>query len=151
MRLDTPIIDGIGGAHYAVGGPDAYRSFERRGLKCSLEWVDGEPAMLIWKAREGFDAGVFGICLSSAGKYADPSGDPTPACFREAWRALPVLGLPQLEIEASNLVSCIIDWVPHLLTMPPQPPALRQAERGPALWEVTQEDADGRRLSEVKV
>ncbi len=47
--------------------------------------------MLIWTNGGSLDAGVFGICQSSIGKYADPSGKPTPQGFLECWRAPPIL------------------------------------------------------------
>lgn len=152
MRLDTPVLDGVGGAaYYKVGGPDALRTFEHKGFRGALQWVDGEPALLIWSAREGWDSGVMGICLGAAYRYADPDGKPTAYCFRMAMGNLPMMGLAQLEIEKRALVDCIMLWLPDLLHMPPQPVDMRKAERGPALVDVTHEDQNGRRLGEASI
>jgi hypothetical protein len=151
MNLDNPILSQDGGRYYGVGGPTAYKTFTHRGYCCSLEWVDGEPAMLIWSARGGMDSGVFGICLSSAGKYADPSGDITPAGYAELIHALPVLGKPLLEIEAKTLRDCVLLWMPDLLHMPYCPTEVRLADRKPALWEITHKDQNGKVLSEASI
>jgi len=151
MNLETPILNQDGSAYYHVGGETAYKVFEHRGYKCSIEWVDGEPAMLLWSAREGFGAGVFGICLSSAAKYADPSGDITPEGYLECIRALPILGKPMLEIEAKTLAACIILWMPDLLHMPYCPADVRAADRPVPIWEITHKDQNGKTLSEASI
>ena len=151
MNLDHPILSSDGGRYFAVGGATAFKTFEHRGYHCSLEWVDGEPAMLIWSSRGGMDAGVFGICLSSAAKYADPSGDITPAGYLEIINALPVLGKPMLEIEAKTLRDCVLLWMPDLLHMPACPSAVRLADRPDALWEITHKDQNGKVLSEASI
>ena len=151
MNLDNPILSSDGGRYFAVGGPTAFKTFEHRGYHCSLEWVDGEPAMLIWSSRGGMDAGVFGICLSSAAKYADPSGAITPAGYMEIIRALPVLGKPMLEIEANTLRDCVLLWMPDLLHMPACPSFVREADRPDAIWEITHKDQNGKTLSEASI
>lgn len=151
MNLENPILSQDGNRYYAVGGQLAYKQFDHRGYHCSLEWVDGEPAMLIWSSRGGFDAGVFGICISSAAKYADPSGNITPEGYIECCRALPVLGKPMLEIEAKTLADCIILWMPDLLHMPYCPADVRAAERPDAIWEITHKDQNGKVLSEASI
>jgi len=151
MRLETPLLSSDGNRYFVVGGPTAFKQFEHRGYTCSLEWVDNEPAMLIWSTRAGYDAGVFGICLSSAAKYADPNGDPTRECFIEVWRALPLLGKNQLDIECKTLVSCIILWMPDLLHMPYCPDSVRLADRPDLVWEITHKDENGKVLSEVTI
>ena len=50
MNLDNPILSADGGRYYSVGGKLSYKTFEHRGYNCSLEWVDGEPAMLICRS-----------------------------------------------------------------------------------------------------
>lgn len=151
MNLEHPILSADGGRYFAVGGPSAYKIMEHRGYTASFEWVDGEPAMLMYPTRGGFDAGVFGICLSSAAKYADPNGDPTRECWVEALRALPVLGKSQIDIECQTLVACIIHWMPELLHMPYCPRDVRVADRPAPVWEISHKDQNGRLLSEATI
>ena len=100
--------------------------------------------MLIWTSGCGLDAGVFGICLSSIGKYADPSGKPTPQAFLECWRALPILGRAQRDMEVYRLLDVILRHTPDLIRMPP---SLRDA--GQPVLEITRHDEQGRRVDEA--
>ncbi len=117
----------------------------------SIEWLNEgrecEPVMCIWSPYSR-DGGVFAICLSSIAKYADPSGNPTKAAFIECWRALPTLGRAQIDMECHALLDVILRHTPDLIRCPPQPPAMRQAEAGPALVEITQRTTDGKTLAE---
>lgn len=102
MNPSSPLLGAAGVPLYCVG-TDSHARHEAGGNTVSLEWLNegrsSEPVMLIWTSGGGLDAGVFGICLSSIGKYADPSGKPTPQDFLECWRAVPVLGRAQLDME----------------------------------------------------
>lgn len=140
MNLNTPIVGANGGALYGIGGPSAFKTYARRGFNVSFEWVENEPCMLIWSIR-GEDAGVFGIALSSAGKYADPSGRPTRECFKECRSALiEVMGGSGIDIEVYALVDVVMDGMNTLLTMPPAPVAVRRDDKGAPIWEITEVD-----------
>ena len=142
MNLNTPLVGANGGPIYSVGGPSAFKTYERRGFNVSFEWVEGEPCMLIWSVR-GMDAGVFGIALSSAAKYADPSGKPTRECFKECRSALiEVMGGSGIDIEVYALVDVVLDGMNTLLTMPPAPLDVRLADRPAPIWEITEIDKD---------
>lgn len=92
MNTTNSLLGTAGVPLYHVGA-DAHVRFETGDYIVSLEWLNegrsSEPVMLIWTSGGGVDAGVFGICLSSIGKYADPSGKPTPQAFLECWSARP--------------------------------------------------------------
>ena len=132
-------------------GDMAWQQFESGGYKVSIEWdssaTECEPIMAIWSAGSA-DGGVFGICLSSIGKYADPSGNPNPQAFVECLRALPTLGRAQIDIEVYALLDVILRHTPDLIRCPVQPPAMRMAEAGDPLLEVTYKSEDGKTLSE---
>ncbi len=125
--------------------------FQAGDYHVSIEWLNEgrecEPVMCIWSPRS-LDGGVFAICLSSIGKYADPSGNPTPQAFIECWKALPTLGRAQIDMECFRLVDLVIRHTPDLIRCPPQPPDMRLAEAGPALLEITQQAEGGKTLSE---
>ncbi len=140
MNLNTPIVGANGAPMYGIGGPSAFKTYERRGFCVSFEWIDNEPCMLIWPLR-GQDAGVFGIALSSAAKYADPSGAPTRECFKECRSALmEVMGGSGIAIEVYALVDVVLDGMNTLLTMPPAPLAVRLADKPAPIWEITEVD-----------
>jgi hypothetical protein len=154
MNLGQSLLVGPSGrALFGVGGDNAARTHEFRGYCVSLEWDerDGEPILLMWPATTGREVGVFGICLSSAGKYANPDGTPTRECFDECAMALPTLGKALLPVELRLLVDVVMRFIPDLLLMPPAPKALRRAARGEALIDITQQDNRGKTISEVSI
>jgi len=152
-KLHQRVLGPNGRPMFGLGGARSYAQREAKGYTVSLEWIEGEPAMVIWPSRAGGDAdvGAFAICLSSAAVYADPSGKPTEECFLRCAMALPDLGKAMLHIELHALVDVVMQFMPDLLTMPPAPRAVRQADRGEALWEITQQDQDGKTISEATV
>lgn len=150
MNLDSLILSPTGRRVYKFGDL-CHAQFESKSYAVSIEWhAEGrscEPIMCIWSRAGGRGAGVFGICLSSIGKYADPSGQPTREAFIEARRAMPTLGRIGLDLEIYELVDVILRHTPDLIRCPPAPPAVRRAERGEALLEMTLKQ-DGKTLRE---
>ena len=152
MNTQHLILSPTGRPLYKVGDiclpgfPKPYRGF-----MVSIEWMNEgrecEPVMCIW-SPQSMDGGVFAICLSSIGKYADPSGDPTPLAFLECCRALPTLGCMQIDIECHRLLDVILQFTPDLIRCPPQPTDMRLAEASEALLEITQQTTDGKTLAE---
>ena len=138
---------------FGVGGDTAFATHDYKGYVVSLEWdeVDGEPVMLMWSAAAGRESGVFGICLSSAGKYADPNGQPTNEGLAECIRALPLLGRAQLPMELNNVMDVVMRFMPDLLRMPPAPRVLRLRAKGKPVLDVTQQDRNGRTVSEASI
>jgi hypothetical protein len=141
---------------FGVGGESSYATHEYKGYVVSLEWdlSEGstpEPVMLIWPALAWKESGVFGICLSSAGKYADPNGSPTKEGLYECGMALSLLGRAVLPIELNVLVDVVMRFIPDLILMPPAPKALRRAAKGQAYMDITQSDQYGRVISEVSI
>lgn len=150
MNTQHLILSPTGRQLFKVGDV-AWRQFSGTDYCVSIEWLNEgrecEPVMCIWSPTS-MDGGVFAICLSSIGKYADPSGSPTPQAFVEAWRALPTLGRAQIDQEVFRLLDVILRHTPDLINCPPQPPAMRLAEAGEALMEVTRKDENGRVIAE---
>lgn len=154
MNVDQLILSPTGRPVVKVG--DVSHAQFRAGDYCvSIEWYgqrrECEPIMAIWSKYGGRSAGVFGICLSSIGKYADPSGRPTPAAFLECWNALPTLNRAQLDSEVYTLLDVILRHTPDLIRCPPQPPAMRAAEAPEPLLDVQWKKADGTTVSEKTV
>lgn len=145
MNTRDPLHDFAGRPCFALGHT-AYSTHEAGIYRVALDWVEDEPAMVIWTDRGD---GAFAICLSSAGKYADPSGRPNPEGMRESLRSLPMLGRDQTETELRALTDVILRYMPDLLRMPPQPRAVALESAGRPLVEVTERTQDGQMLREV--
>lgn len=154
MNLNTLILSPTGRPVHKFGDL-TYRQFESKSYTVSIEWHQEarscEPIMCIWSRAGGRGAGVFGICLSSIAKYADPDGGPSRIGILECWRAMPTLGRQGLDIEVFELMDVILKHTPDLIACPPAPPAVRRAEAAPALLEITQKDINGKTHSEVTV
>jgi hypothetical protein len=152
MNHNSLILSPTGRPVFKVGD-NCWRQFHAGDYSVSIEWyIDGrecEPAMFIWSKHGGREAGCFGICLSSLGKYADPSGAPTKEAFRECRRALPTLGRAQLDMEVYRLLDVILRHASDLIRCPPAPPAVRRAEVGEPLLELTTKDQNGKTLDEA--
>jgi hypothetical protein len=153
MHLDALIVSPTGRPLTKVGDI-AHKQFRSGDYNVSIEWLsegrECEPVMAIWSPTSR-DGGVFAICLSSIGKYADPSGGPARSAFLACWQALPTLGRAQIDLEVFALLDVILRHTPDLINCPPMPPAARLAEAPAPLLEITTKDQDGRTLSEVVV
>jgi hypothetical protein len=150
MNPNALIVSATGRQMHKIGD-NSWQQFSAGDYNVSIEWlIEGrecEPVMAIWSKRS-MDGGCFAICLSSIGKYADPSGKPTREAFIECWRALPTLGRNQIDIEVYKLLDVIMRHTPDLIRCPPAPLAVRRAEVGEALLEVTAKDQNGKTISE---
>lgn len=150
MHLDALIVSPTGRPLTKVGDI-AHAQFRSGQYHVSIEWLsegrECEPVMAIWSPGSA-SGGVFAICLSSIGKYADPSGRPTRDAFLECWRALPTLGRAQIDIEVFGLLDVILRHTPDLIRCPPMPMAARQAEAPGALLEVALKDEHGKTMKE---
>lgn len=151
MNREALILSPTGRPMFKAGD-NVHAQFSAGEYVVSIEWyLEGrecEPVMAIWSKSGGRNAGIFGICLSSIAKYADPSGGPTREAFIECWHALPTLGRNQIDLEVFKLIELILRHTPDLIRCPPMPPAMRQAEAGEALLEMTVKDQHGKTLRE---
>lgn len=154
MNLNqSAILNATGQAMFGVGGKNAHASHEFKGYVVSMEWdeSDGEPLMLIWSASAGRHAGVFGICLSSVGKYAKPNGTPEDEGIMECAKALPLLGRDLRPGELNTLMDVVMQFLPDLIRMPPAPRMLRRKAQGEAYMDIAMQDRNGRTVSEVSL
>jgi hypothetical protein len=158
MDINTPIVDAYGRQVFNFGGQNAFETHEYRGYFVSLEWFVGrrstEPMMILRDAKAGNNAGAFGICLSSIGKYADPdtSSGAAPGALAECWKHLDCLGKPALAIEASLLLDVILHFATKLILMPPTPRAVVREARPDEIIDVELTDeTTGRVTNQVSL
>lgn len=154
MNREQLILSPTGKPLVCVGA-NAREQFVDGDYVVSMEWdIDPqhtEPCMVIWSKYAGRHSGAFAICLSSIGKYADPSGSPTPQAFIECWRALPTLGRAQIDMEVYRLLDVILRHTPDLIRMPPVPVDVVRREAREPLLEITRKNQDGKTLDEAVV
>lgn len=104
-----------------LGGKNAWKMFRQRDIAGALQWVNDEPALVLWPARWRPGAGAFIVCLSSAWKYASSDGFPTTYCLEQAIQAAKVMGMEPGRYEVQNIVEAILDRLEDLIRMPPKP------------------------------
>lgn len=126
MNLNSGILDANGREAYYVGGTNSHAQHTHKGYCVSMEWFVGarsqEPMMVIWPIAAGRNCGAWGICLSSAGKLAQPDGRPTPECFTEAAEVIrDTFDRIPLAIEVNTLVDVVMRFIGDLILMPPTP------------------------------
>lgn len=148
MNTKNPIYDASGRPLFACGGNKAWRTHDLGGYQVSMEWVDGEPAMVIWSTLNR-EFG-YAICLSSIGKYATPEGKPNEEGVTELAKALPDFGREISRLELHRLVDIVLRYAPELILMPPAPIDVLKADLRAPIWDVT-EKINHKTVAEVSI
>ncbi len=108
-----------------IGGEKAWRVRRSGDIGISYHWVNDEPAMILFPAkRSGPTTGAFVICMSAAWQYANSDGHPNLAYMvPTAAKAAKQMGFTSTDTFAVKaIIDAIIDGIPDLLDMPPDPP-----------------------------
>jgi hypothetical protein len=114
-----------------VGGDKAWKTRRAGDIFISYQWVNEEPAMLLYPARPGPGAGVYAIALSSAWRYADSdTGMPTHYLIQQADVAAEVMGMLATTSTLRAIADAIVDGLPDLVEMPPEPAAFNPLPKG---------------------
>lgn len=115
-----------------IGGPKAWKVRQNGDIGVSFQWVNDEPAMILFPARRSLPgAGAYVICLSAAFKYADSkTGAPTPFLVKASMLAAKQLGFMETDSFAvRKIAEVIVDSLPDLIDMPPEPQQFTQAQQ----------------------
>lgn len=159
MHINSPIIDPQGREVWSVGGPTAWKQATYRGYCVSLEWFVGgrsaEPMLAIWPLVAERESGVWGVCLSSVGKFCAfngngmPTGTPTPEARTEAATVLrEIFDRPALGADIDALVDTLMRYIPDLIVdVPPAPREVLVSQRE-ALFDVERKE-NGKTVAEV--
>ena len=111
------MIFGPSARPFVVLGGEFARSVRRRGeLVMAFQYVNTEPAMVIWSGTR--QTGAFAICLSVAHKYLDDY------LVFQAMAAAQQIGYhPSDKTVVSKIADLIVDGLDELVRMPPEPQA----------------------------
>lgn len=102
-----------------VGGPRSYKRRRHGQLLWALHWVNGEGSMVIANTAMPKTPAIV-IPMKMAYSYVDSrSGDPTPYCAAMCLQYAEMLGM--LKLDAHRLMKIIVESIPDLLEMPPEP------------------------------
>jgi hypothetical protein len=138
-----------------IGGERAWRRFRKGDLAVALHWINGEPAMVLFPAHltESRVRRItpFVIPLSVGHEYVASDGHPNLVrALQGATEAAICLGMqPELSV-VHRIIDAIVEAIPDLVAMPPEPTALQRVDRGPAVGELSIQ-VDGQVVKEVEV
>lgn len=155
MNINTQIVDAQGRELWSAGGDGAYKTGQYKGYSVSLEWFVGarstEPILCIWPTVAGRSSGVWGICLSSAGKFTTPDNKPTRECFIEVMEVLSdIFDRVPLKAEVHALTDVVMKYIDDLVMMPPAPKQVQLDAKGRPVVEVTRKE-NGKTIQEVSL
>lgn len=138
-----------------IGGERAWRRFRKGDIAVALHWVNGEPAMVLFPAHmtESRVRRIvpFVIPLSVGHEYVASDGHPNlMRALQGATEAAICLGMqPELSV-VHRIIDAIVEAIPDLVAMPPEPTALQQVDQGPAVGELSIK-VDGQTVKEIEV
>lgn len=114
-----------------IGGAKAWKVRQHGDIGVSFQWVNEEPAMILFPSRRSLPgAGAYVIALSAAFKYADSrTGAPTAYLVRQSVLAAKQMGFSGTDtFAARKIAEVIVDSLPDLIDMPPEPQQFNQAQ-----------------------
>lgn len=135
-----------------IGGAKAWKVRQHGDIAVSFQWVNEEPAMILFPARRSLPgAGAFVIGLSAAFQYADSStGAPTQYLVQMSVHAAQQLGFSRTDtFAARKIAEVIVDSLPDLIDMPPEPQQFNQ-EQAAAIGELSIK-VDGHTVHEAEI
>ena len=111
------ILIGLTQMPVTLGGEKAYKIRVIGDIVCSYQWVNEEPAMVLFpKIKRTFTNGAFVLCLSAAWKYTNVN-----YLVSQSFAAAKQLGFEDSKFVAHQIADIIIEGIPDLVEMPPVP------------------------------
>jgi hypothetical protein len=99
-----------------LGGSKAVQVGIRHGVAYAYQYVNEEPALVLWNPKQPLGSGAFIIALSSAFKYADDE-----YLIRQSALAAQQLGFSITKYDVMNIAKVIEISIDDLVHMPPEP------------------------------
>jgi hypothetical protein len=110
-----------------LGGSKAVQTGIRHGIAYAYQYVNEEPALVMWNPKQPLGSGAFIIGLSSAHKYADDE-----YLITQSAAAARLMGYSETRYDIMNIAKTIEISIDDLVHMPPEPeekmPAVGEAE-----------------------
>lgn len=120
-----------------LGGEKAWKQRVTGEIVSSYQWVNREPAMILWPAGpKRLGGGAFVLCLSAAFKYANSDGTPTKHLIKMTVKIAQQFGMEPNQFLCKKIADVILDGLPDLVDMPPEPTGLN-AQQTQAIGEAS--------------
>ena len=135
-----------------IGGERAWKVRQHGDIAVSFQWVNGEESMILYPARRSLPgAGAFAIGISSAHTYANNDGTPTVQALQKVAAGAKTMGMSDDRFTLYRILDIILDTLPDLLEMPPEPNwAAAEAKRPANVGELSIK-VDGETVAEREV
>jgi hypothetical protein len=112
-----------------LGGEKAWKVRNKGDFSVSFQWVNEEPAMILFPNKPGVGLGAFVLCLSALHNYVNSDGYPnTPYLVKQSMAAAKQMGFSGLGYEAKKIADAILDSAEDLISMPPEPVGINEKQ-----------------------
>jgi len=145
------ISDITGKPMVMLGGPFVHLQRVTGDIVSEFKWHDGEPVVILYRAVPTTKTGAYMIELKDAHLYAASNGMPTPKLFHNAIEACRAIGFYDDSHAVRRMMDIILDGMPDLIAMPPEPKASEDANRPAADGDELTIKLDGKTIAEVVV
>lgn len=123
-------ILGPTGQKLVMLGGDVYDQRITGDIISEYKWVDGEPVMLLYKRVLGTNTQAYMIEFKDAYKFATSSGNATKELVQQLCKdAARAINAENDKATIFRLIDIILNGLPDLLMMPPEPKAHEIANR----------------------
>lgn len=130
----------------SFGGTNAWKVQQVGDIVRAYHWVNDEPAMVLYPARQrSAESGAYIICLSSAFKY-----DNLKYLIQQAAIAARVIGMDETKQTIHRIGTAIHDGLLDLIKMPPEPKWSKDLGKGEVIAEL-EVRKDGKTVIEREV
>lgn len=127
--LRTNLLHASGKRMVMLGG-DVYEQRHKGDITYEFKWVDSEPVMLIYKRVLGANSPAYMIEMADAHKFALSNGHATERLMKEyCVEAANAIQSHHDKATMFRIIDVILDGIPILLSMPPEPKAIEIANR----------------------
>jgi hypothetical protein len=149
--LRSSLLHASGKPMVMLGG-DVYEQRFTGDIVSEFKWVDGEPVMLIYKRTLGTNSKAYMIEMKDAHEFAMSNGHPTRALLeKHSLEAARALNSEHDKATCFRIITVIMDGIPDLLSMPPEPKAIEIANRPSSGNDELSIKIDGKTMIEVQV
>lgn len=149
--LRSSILHSTGKPMVMLGG-DVFDQRTKGDIIYEFKWVNGEPVMLIYKRTLGKNTPAYMIEMDDAHKFALSNGHATKALLSTYCKdAAKAIGFEHDRDSITRLIDVILDGIPDLLRMPPEPKAIEIANRPSTGNDELSIKIDGQTVIEVQV
>lgn len=111
-------------------GGDVWEQRKTGDIISEFKWVDGKPVMLLYKRVLGANTPAFMVEMSDAHKFSNSDGTPAKRLLMDlCHQAAKALNSEHDRATITRIIDVIMEGIPDLLRMPPEPKVLKEANR----------------------